>query len=87
MGFLNVYALTLTAVDEEKAAGYGYSITNEQVMEYNSFLKSHLPAGVKCIDSYTMLYEDIHTVDGLHYDEATYGLWYDQIMQSIMGSN
>ena len=56
-------------------------------MEYNSFLKSHLPAGVACIDSYTMLYEDIHTVDGLHYDEATYRLWFDQIMQSIAGRN
>lgn len=83
LGFTNIYALSIGPVDEEKESHHGYHITDEKIHEYNEYLSTHLPYGVKYFDVYTPLCENMVTYDGLHYDDDTYILWYDLIINEI----
>ena len=83
LGFTNIYALSIGPVDEEKESHHGYHITDEKIHEYNEYLSTHLPYGVKYFDIYTPLCESMVTYDGLHYDDDTYILWYDIIINEI----
>ena len=83
MGFSDIYVLTLAGVDEQKERSHGYSVTTEQIEEYNYYLKNHLPYGVKCIDAYSLLYDRFYTVDGIHYDDDTYAMWYDMLIEEV----
>ena len=86
LGFYEIYALTLGDVDEVKEASHGYHVTDEQVVDYNYYLKNHLPYGVKLLDSYSALYDNFYSVDGLHYSGDTYRMWFEMILNEVEGS-
>ena len=83
LGFTDIYALSIAPVDEQKEASHGYSITVDRVMQYNEYLRTHLPYGVKYMDVYSFLDGNIVTYDGLHYDEGTYTEWYGVIVDQL----
>lgn len=84
MGFNNVYFVSVTPVDEAKEAQYGYSRTNNEIKEYNSFVMATLPEKVNYIDSYNyILANGFDTEDGLHYSANTYRVWFGDIMNKI----
>ncbi len=83
LGFTDIYALSIAPVDEQKEASHGYSITVDRVVQYNEYLKTHLPYGVKYMDVYSYLDGNIVTYDGLHYDEGTYTEWYGVIVDQL----
>ncbi|MCR5097514.1 MAG: hypothetical protein K6B14_01045 [Lachnospiraceae bacterium] len=83
LGFTDIYALSIAPVDEEREASHGYSITVDNVLDYNEYLKNYLPMGVKYMDVYTALDGNIVTYDGLHYDDETYVRWYGIILENI----
>ena len=82
-GFKNIYFATVTPVDEAKAKGYGYSITNAQIASYNSTVTKNLPSGVRVIDCYSFFKsKGFSAPDGLHYDADTYNKWFNYIVSS-----
>ncbi len=72
LGFADVVFATVTPVDDENAAAYGYDVTDADVRAYNAAVLAKLPPGVRVIDAHTALWaEGFNASDGLHYDAAT----------------
>ena len=83
MGFKHIWFATVPPVDEERAADYGYTITNNQIAWYNYIVTPSLPPGVGVIDSYNYLAgRGIESDDGLHYRESTYLDWFAYIINN-----
>lgn len=79
----HIWFATVPPVDEERAADYGYTITNNQIAWYNYIVTSSLPPGVGVIDSYNYLAgRGIESDDGLHYRESTYLDWFAYIINN-----
>lgn len=82
-GFRHVWFSTTAPVDEDKAASYGYAVTNERIAGYNDAVLQNLPQGVGVIDAYSyLLSRGIHTRDGLHYEDDTYKDWFWYMMSA-----
>ncbi len=83
MGFKHIWFATVPPVDEERAADYGYTITNNQIAWYNYIVTPSLPPGVGVIDSYNYLAgRGIESDDGLHYRDSTYLDWFAYIVNN-----
>jgi len=84
LGFTHIYFSTITPVNEEKCYSYGYSRTNSQIQTYNRNVLNNLPNGVKLISSYdTFINNGFNTLDGIHYTNDTYQMWYQYIMKQV----
>lgn len=78
-----VYYLTINPVDEQKERENGYSITNQQIDEFNNKLKENA-INYKVIDTNSYLKQNGYsTVDGLHYDNVTYTKIYEYIKKNL----
>lgn len=84
LGFRHVWFSTLGPVNEEIGASYGYTITNEQIIQFNEQVAANVPANVGVVDSfYYLWYNGFNTLDGIHYDGPTYSSWYRYLMSSV----
>lgn len=82
-GFRHVWFVTTTPVDDEKAASYGYAVTNDRIARFNDAVLKNLPQGVGVIDAYSyLLSRGISTMDGLHYEPETYQDWFWYMMSA-----
>lgn len=71
-----LYFMSVNPVNEAAERANGYSVTNEAIEAFNSRLMEHFPD--QYIDVYEYLLANGYgTVDGVHYDEATYS-WIQQ---------
>ena len=78
-----VYYLTVNPADEQKERENGYSVTNQQIDEFNNKLKANA-TNYKVIDTNSYLKQiGFSTTDGLHYDNATYIKIYEYIKQNF----
>lgn len=74
-----VFFLTVNPVDESKES----SVTNSGICHFNNKILD-MAKNYDVIDTYTCLAtEGINTIDGLHYDNATYKLMYNFIKGKI----
>ena len=80
-----VIYMSVNPVDEEKEAQNGYSTTNEQIKEFNTYMKQHLGTNITYLDTYSSLVNDIssRTSDGLHYATSTSNAIYNMARASI----
>lgn len=82
-GFRHVWFVTTAPVDDDKAASYGYAVTNERIAGYNDAVLQNLPQGIGVIDAYSyLLSRGISTMDGLHYESETYRDWFWYMMSA-----
>ena len=82
-GFKKIYFLTTTPINEEKTFANGYSVTNNQIALFNNQVVSMLPNIVQYIDTYRYLSNNgIETIDGLHYKNVTYQMWFNFIVEN-----
>jgi len=82
-GFKKIYFLTTTPINEEKTFANGYSVTNNQIALFNNQVVSMLPNTVQYIDTYRYLSNNgIETIDGLHYKNVTYKMWFNFIVEN-----
>lgn len=82
-GFRHVWFVTTAPVDDEKAASYGYTVTNDRIARFNDAVLKNLPQGVGVIDAYSyLLSRGISTMDGLHYEPETYQDWFWYMMSA-----
>ena len=82
-GFKKIYFLTTTPINEEKTFANGYSVTNNQIALFNNQVVSMLPNTVQYIDTYRYLSNNgIETIDGLHYKNVTYQMWFNFIVEN-----
>ena len=77
-----IIVMSVNPVDEALEAENGYSVTNAQIEEFNQKMKDGLDSNIKFIDVYSQIKDDFTTVDGVHYDNATYQKIYDIIRGS-----
>lgn len=78
-GLCNIYYMLVNPVDENLIQYNGYNITNEEIDEFNSYMKSNLNLEINIIDTNSFLKNYGYvTEDGLHYDRDTYEniFWY-----------
>ena len=81
-----IYYVLVNPVDEAKEAQNGYSVTTDQITAFNKTLQEKLDSSITIIDTNTYLNQvGFQTSDGLHYDQATYGLIYNYIRKFIAG--
>lgn len=84
LGFRHVWFSTLGPVNEEIGNSYGYTISNEQIIQFNEQVAANAPANVGVVDSfYYIWYNGFSTLDGIHYDGPTYSSWYRYLMSSV----
>lgn len=77
LGFRHVWFSTVGPVNEEVASSYGYTITNDQIVQFNEQVVANLPSAIGVVDSfYHLWYNGFTATDGLHYDGDTYAEWY-----------
>lgn len=82
-GFKKIYFLTTTPINEGKTFANGYSVTNNQIASFNNQVVSMLPNTVQYIDTYRYLSNNgIETIDGLHYKNVTYKMWFNFIVEN-----
>lgn len=80
----NVAYLSVNPVNEEICSDYGYTITNDDIDNFNSKLKKNLSKNVVFLDSNTYLMKNgFNAPDGLHYNEETYTEIYNFIKKNI----
>lgn len=76
----NLILVSVNPVDEAKEAQYGYSTKNNDIVSFNSKLKSGVTgSNVKYCDTYSSLLNSFSTTDGLHYTSSTYLSIYNKI--------
>lgn len=81
-GFKKIF-LTTTPINEEKTFANGYSVTNNHIALFNNQVVSMLPNIVQYIDTYRYLSNNgIETIDGLHYKNVTYQMWFNFIVEN-----
>ena len=81
-----VYFMTVNPIQDKKAKKNKYLVRNKQVKEFNSTVTKGL-AGFEIIDSYDYLVKNSYkTVDGVHYDAATYRKIYTVLCNSVCAS-
>ena len=74
-----VIYMSVNPVDEEKEVENGYSTTNDQIKEFNAYMKQHLGTNITYLDTYSSLIDDISskTADGVHYSTSTSNVIYN----------
>ncbi len=78
-----VYFLTVNPVDESIESKYGYTVTNEDIDEFNNYIKENA-VSYKVLDTNSYLWSiGFETKDGLHYKDETYQNIYDFIINEI----
>lgn len=76
--------MSVNPVDDEKAQQYGYTVSDNDVQNYNAQLLDSLPENVLWLDTYTLLTTyGFDTFDGIHYTNQTYRDIYDYTMYCI----
>ena len=84
LGFKHIYFTSVTPVDEAKEIEYGYRVQNSWIEEFNSVVRNNLPYSVASMDSYEYLTNmGFSTIDGVHYTNYTYQIWFDNIIKSL----
>lgn len=79
----DVYFLTVNPVDEYTEKKYGYTITNKDIDEFNSYIKESA-VYYKVLDTNSYLNSiGFETKDGLHYTDETYQNIYEYIIKEI----
>ena len=77
------YMESVTPVNKKLAVASGYSVTNTQIKNFNSFLQSAFPT--QYLDSYRyLLNNNGKTVDGIHYTPDTYRKIYTFLDASVL---
>lgn len=74
-----IIVMSVNPVDEAVASQNGYSVTNAQIEEFNKKMKAGLEGGIKFVDTYSQIKDQLGTTDGIHYDSDTYQKLYDMI--------
>ena len=82
-----IIVMSVNPVDEAKASQNGYSVTNTQIEEFNKKMKSGLEGGIKFVDTYSQIKDQLGTTDGIHYDNDTYQKLYDMIRGTGVNSD
>lgn len=76
------YVESVTPVDEKLAMAGGYTVTNKQIVQFNTKLKKAFPSNY--ISSYVYVSKNKgKTVDGIHYEPDTYRMIY-KYLDSVM---
>lgn len=75
--------VSVTQVDNNKASQNGYTVTNEDAIAFNSYIKSHTSSNIKYCDVYSNINGKYNTSDGIHYDTKTYQEIYDAIQNCL----
>lgn len=75
-----VYYVSVNPVDESKYEG---PITNSDIDDFNSTLKSILDKSISWIDTNSAIKNSFKTSDGLHYDDDTYKNIYNIITTAV----
>lgn len=61
-----------------------YQYLNDRIVSFNDYLSSNLDSRITFLDSYTyLMWNGFSTVDGLHYNTATYNDIYNFVMDSV----
>lgn len=82
-GNIEVYFLTVNPVDEEKENLYGYTVKNEDILDFNNYILENAD-NYKVIDTNSYLNSiGFFTKDGLHYTDETYLEIYNYIIKEI----
>lgn len=82
-----IIVMSVNPVDEATASQNGYSVTNAQIEEFNKKMKSGLEGGIKFVDTYSQIKDQLGTTDGIHYDAETYQKLYDMIRGTGVNSD
>lgn len=82
-----IIVMSVNPVDEATAPQNGYSVTNAQIEEFNKKMKSGLEGGIKFVDTYSQIKDQLGTTDGIHYDAETYQKLYDMIRGTGVNSD
>lgn len=84
----NICYLTIYPINENISMQIGYTITNNQIDNFNNKLKNNLDKNVKIIDTNKFLKENgFNTNDGLHYDDETYLMIYNYVKNNLNRGN
>ena len=79
----SVYFMTVNPVDEKVEAEHGYSVKNQDIVDFNRKLALQLN-GFGVIDTYDYLVDhSFSTVDGVHYNSSTYKTIYSVLCSAI----
>jgi len=79
------YFMAVGPVEEAKASQNGYSVTNDQIQNFNNKLASAFKD--KYIDIYTELGSVYGTTDGVHYDGLTYQRIHGIVISFLKGKH
>ncbi|GEM_PF-1452511 len=80
----DIFYMLVNPVDEEKEAAHGYSVENDKINTFNETISSELSPEVHIIDTNAYLTKKGYvTVDGVHYDNATYEVVYNYIKNTV----
>lgn len=79
----NIVVVSVTPIDDEKAKKYGYNATNNNVITFNSSLKSGLNNNIRYCDVYSKIINNFSTSDGIHYTNDTYKNIYNIIKSCL----
>lgn len=78
-----IYFLTVNPVNEQVEAEYGYTVTNNDIDEFNRLIKEGA-INYAIIDTNSYLWETgFDTKDGLHYKDETYQRIYEYVLENF----
>jgi hypothetical protein len=66
--------MSINPINDSKANSNGYSVKNQQVIDFNTKIKNGIDSRIKYIDTYGQLISNIDSIteDGVHYTAETY---------------
>lgn len=78
-----VYFCQVNPVDEEKEKEYGYTVSNDEINEFNKTLAQNAVEYKVLKTNKYLKKRGYTTVDGLHYDSKTYRILYNYIRRHV----
>ena len=82
---VNIYIMSVNPVDEAKEAENGYTVTNENIENFNETMKNSF--GENYIDVYAQIKDNFETEDGVHYTTETYKKIHEIVINYILSKN
>lgn len=79
------YIMSVNPVDEAKTSQNGYTVTNQQIEEFNKKISDAFPS--QYINSYNNIKSNFETSDGLHYNDETSKKIHEYVSSSISSNS
>lgn len=81
---IHLVVVSVTPIDDEKAAKNEYKVTNEEVVNFNETIKNGIDSNkISYCDVYSKIIDNFETVDGIHYESNTYNTIYTEIKNCL----